>query len=363
MPHRTTTDAHTGRPLRVGLIAPPWVPVPPVEYGGTELVVDLLARGLRATGCEVVLFATGDATTPVERRWLHRRALGTGGDPASGLAHARAAYDALGDVDVIHDHTTEGPALPGRPDAVPVVTTMHGRMTATLRRTYAAAAARGVTIVAISGDQRRRAAPLPVAATIHHGIDVAAHPVGPGAGGHVLFLGRMSPDKGAHTAIEVAREAGRPIVLAAKMRDPEELAYFREEVEPHLGADARYVGEVGGAAKTALLGDAEALVNPIAWPEPFGLVMVEALACGTPVLALPEGAAPEIMRHGRTGFICTSASDMAARLRDDVAALDRAACRADVERRFDAGRMVSEHLALYRRLVAPGRDRQLSKGA
>lgn len=350
--------------MRVGLIAPPWVPVPPPEYGGTELVIDLLARGLVDRGCEVVLFGTGDSTCPVERRWLHPRALGTGGGRMAGVAHVRVAYSSLGDVDVIHDHTEEGPARWSLwADGVPVVTTVHNRPTPARRRLYGAAVDHGMAVVAISHDQRHRLGPVPVTTTIHHGIDVASVPVGDGDGGYALFLGRMSPDKGAHTAIDVARAAGRPLVLAAKMREPEERAYFNREVAPRLGPEARYVGEVGGAAKQALIGAAEALVNPIAWPEPFGLVMIEALACGTPVLAFPEGAAREIVRPGRTGFLCRDVADMAARL-GEVGSLDRARCRADAAARFSAARMAEEHLALYRRLAVARSDRRpLALGA
>lgn len=352
-------DGHStrrpGRPrlaLRVGLIAPPWLPVPPRVYGGTELVVDLLARGLRSVGCEVVLFSTGDATCPVERRWLHRRALGTSAAPTGELAHVRAAYRALAGVDVIHDHTVTGPAATGlHPPGVPVVATVHGELTAELRAHYAAAEAGGVSVVAISHAQQRAAAGVPVAAVIYHGIDLANVPLGSGDGGYVVFLGRMSPDKGAHRAIEVARAAGTPIVLAAKMREPAERRYFAERVEPLLGLDAVYVGEVGGDAKLELLAGAAALVNPIRWPEPFGLVMIEALACGTPVLAFPEGAASEIIEDGVTGFLCADEADMAAKLRL-VPGLERARCRASVASRFSARRMVDHHLALYQRLVA-----------
>lgn len=167
----------------------------------------------------------------------------------------------------------------------------------------------------------------------------------------MLFLGRMSPIKGAHRSIRVARAAGRPILLAAKMWEPAERHYFEAMVEPLLGADATYLGEVNGAEKVDLLGGAEALLNPIRWPEPFGLVMIEALACGTPVLSFAEGAAPEIVEHGRTGFLCLDEDDMAARLRR-IDELDRAACRASAEARFTTERMVAEHVDLYRRVIA-----------
>jgi glycosyltransferase involved in cell wall biosynthesis len=186
---------------------------------------------------------------------------------------------------------------------------------------------------------------------IHHGLDVDSFPLGEGRGGYVLFLGRMSPDKGAHRAIAVARAAGRPIVLAAKMWEPAEDRYFTKVVEPLLAEDAVYIGDVGGQHKLELLGAAEALVNPIRWPEPFGLVMIEALACGTPVLAFPEGAAPEIVDHRRTGFLCSDEEDMASMV-DRARGLDRRECRNAVATRFSTARMVEDHLALYRRLRA-----------
>jgi glycosyltransferase involved in cell wall biosynthesis len=232
---------------------------------------------------------------------------------------------------------------------MPVVTTAHGPFTPELRTLYAKAAER-VSVVAISEAQRRSAPEVPTAAVIHHGIDVSTFPFGRGDGGYVLFLGRMHPDKGAHRAIEIARAAGRQILLAAKMWEPVERRYFCDRVEPLLGRDAVYVGEVGGRDKLDLLAGAAALLNPIRWPEPFGLVMIEALACGTPVLSFAEGAAPEIIEHGRTGFLCTDEEDMTTRIGHTID-LDRAACRASVAARFSTERMVKDHLVLYRKLV------------
>lgn len=338
-------------PLRVGLIAPPWVTVPPEVYGGTELVVDLLARGLAEAGCDVRLFTTGDSTCPVPREWLYPSALGTNAPLRSELPHIERAYRTFADVDVIHDHTLSGPLRTSAPtSAVPVVTTLHGELIPQLRPRYAGAAKRGVAIIAISHAQRRSAREVPVTAVIHHGIDVDAIPIGSGDGDYVLFLGRMSPDKGAHRAIAAARAAGRRILLAAKMWEPEEHRYYMECVEPMLGPDATYVGEVGPAEKHELLCGAAALLNPIRWPEPFGLVMIEALARGTPVLAFAEGSAPEIVEHGRTGFLCRDEGDMARHLAH-LERIDRAACRASASSRFSAERMVADHLRLYRSVL------------
>lgn len=335
---------------RIGLVAPPWVPVPPPVYGGTELVIDQLARGLAAAGHEVVLFTTGDATCPVHRGWVHAHALGTTADQLDELSHVHAAYEALADVDLVHDHTLLGPLwAPHSGLRAPLVTTMHSQMAPALHSLYRAIG-RDVAVVAISHDQRRRARGVPVAAVIHHGIDVQHLPFGDGGGDYLLFLGRMSPDKGVHRAIAAARAAGRRLVIAAKMWAPSEHRYFHDVVEPLLGPDATYVGEVGGRQKHELLAGAAALVNPIRWPEPFGLVMIEALAAGTPVVAFPEGAAPEIVDHGRTGFLSADVTRMAAHLRM-IGTIDRAACRQAALERFSTSRMVDDHLALYERLL------------
>jgi glycosyltransferase involved in cell wall biosynthesis len=171
----------------------------------------------------------------------------------------------------------------------------------------------------------------------------------------VVFLGRMHPDKGAHRAVQAARLAGVPIRLAAKMWEPLERCYFEEQVEPLLGSDAVYLGEVAGAEKRTLLAGARALLNPIRWREPFGLVMVEALSCGTPVISFAEGSAPEIVRHGVNGFLVDDEADMAAAIAK-IGTIDRAICRRDAVERFDARRMVLEYEQLFRRVVAGNFD-------
>ena len=199
------------RPLRIGLIAPPWVPVPPEVYGGTEIVVDQLARGLTRRGCDVTLFTTGDSRCPVRRRWHYPSALSTTADLNAELAHVRHAYEVLQDVDVVHDHTILGPiwahAIGHRG---PVVTTAHGRFTPDMIEHFKSID-HWVDIIAISESQRRSADGVHISRVIHHGLDLETFPFGEGTGGYVLFLGRMSPDKGAHRAIEIARAAGWPI--------------------------------------------------------------------------------------------------------------------------------------------------------
>jgi glycosyltransferase involved in cell wall biosynthesis len=337
--------------MRVALIAPPWIPVPPPAYGGTEAVIDTLARGLEAAGHEVLLATTGDSTCPVERTWVYERAkTDEMGDIAVELTHLLHAYDAAVSADIVHDHTVAGPVLGSlRSSIPPVVTTNHGRFTDDVRALYRSLGDR-VPIVALSHHHASTAGDVAVARVIHHGLDEDRYPVGPG-GDHLAFVGRMSPTKGVRQAVEIAERAGTPLVIAAKMRTTAEHEYFDTEIKPLLGGNVHYVGELGLAAKLELLGSALALLNPIQWDEPFGLCMVEALACGTPVIATRRGAAPEIVDHGITGFLCTGTEEAVAAIAW-AASLDRLACRAAVTARFSARRMVADHVALYRDVLA-----------
>ena len=210
-------------------------------------------------------------------------------------------------------------------------------------------------IIAISHAQRAAAPEIPIVQVIHHGIDASLFAVGDGKGDtdgdYCLFLGRMGPDKGAHRAIQVARKAGRRLLMAAKMREPAEVRYFTEMVEPLLGSDAVYLGEVPHQHKLDLLAGASALLFPIRWNEPFGLVMLESMACGTPVLAFREGAAPEVVEHGRTGYLCDDEEDMVSGL-EQLDRIARADCRGAVEGYFSTDRMVADHLALFESLLS-----------
>ena len=351
--------------MRIGILAPPWLPVPPPAYGGTESVLDVLARGLYLAGHDVILFATADSTCRVPRRSV--MASVSAESIGSVVVEARqvlAGYEALSGCDVIHDHTLCGPLLAARCGAVvpPVVTTAHGPLEGDLGTIYRSLGGR-VPVIAISHAQAA-AAPEAVSAVIHHGVELDRYTYGDGSGGYLAFLGRMCPEKGVHRAIDIARRAGAPLLIAAKMREPAERAFFEACVEPQLGGDVEYVGELGLADKLALLGEAAALVNPIAWPEPFGLVMVEALACGTPVLALSAGSAAEIVLDGRNGFLADSVEVLAARV-GDIGGLDRRLCRSSVKAHFSADAMVREHVRIYTRMLRPlpaDADRVVTKG-
>ena len=271
------------------------------------------------------------------------------------LRHVIFAYEHSDDFDVIHDHTLAGPLFAAaRGSGPPVVTTVHGPLNEDLVDIYGALGDR-VPIICISEAQHRAAPDIPVAKVILHGIDASLFPVGDGLGDddgpYCLFLGRMAPDKGAHRAVEVARKAGMRLLMAAKMREPWEIRYFTEMVEPLLGPDAVYLGEVPHEQKLELLDGASALLFPIRWNEPFGLVMLEAMACGTPVLAFPEGAAPEVVEHAKTGFLCADEAEMVEAL-TQVDTLDRADCRGAVEGYFSTERMVKDHVELFEALVS-----------
>jgi len=348
--------------MRIALVAPPWIAVPPPAYGGTEAVLDTLARGLAGAGHDVLLVTTRDSTCPVERSWVYEAARTDDmGSVVVELRHLLHAYAAVDGADVVHDHTVAGPVYAERYSPHPVVTTSHGPFTDDMKALYRSIGRR-VAIIAISRHQASTAHGVPIARVIHHGVDVSQYPVGPGGGGYLVFLGRMSPAKGVVDAIEVARLAGMPLVIAAKMREPVERDYFDDAVAPLLGPEVVYAGEVGGRDKQELLGSAAALVNPLSWDEPFGLCMIEAMACGTPVVATSRGAVPEIVVHGRTGFVCNDASEMPAAV-GRIGSIDRRACRAHVEASFSAERMVAEHVRLYEDVVAGRAVRACSRSS
>lgn len=339
--------------MRIGLVAAPWIPVPPVGYGGIERIIDSLARGFIAAGHEVLLAAASDSSCaaplvpgmrPAEPDQL--------GFSLSELSHVIRAYDGLQDVDIIHDHTLAGPLLARKAPHVPVVTTIHGPLTPASADLYRAMAA-NTAIIGISRDQTSHVPDVPVTRVIHHGMDVEAVPVGSGKGGYVCFVGRMCPDKGVLQAIQIARKAGIPLRIAAKMREPQEIEYFRSAIEPILDSTTEFLGELGDAEKYRLMGESMAFLNPIQWSEPFGLVMIEALAAGTPVVGTPIGSAPELVDHGKTGYL--GPTDQLHTFLPLAAGLDRSFCRDRAVRLFSTGRMVANHLDLFAQLVEKSR--------
>lgn len=322
--------------------------VPPRGYGPWEQVASTLAEGLVARGHDVTLFATADSLTAAH---LHAEApAGYEEDPTvdakvSEALHIAACFERAGQFDVISNQFDFLPLVFSRLVTTPVVTTVHGFSSERILPVYRAYDD-GTHYVAISDADRHP--DLTYAATIHHGIDVDAFAPGAGDGGYLLFLGRIHPDKGTATAIEVARRAGLPLVVAGVVHDEE---YHRREVLPHVDGDAvRYVGPVGPADRDRLLGGAVALLHLIDFDEPFGLSVVESMATGTPVVAFRRGSMVELVTP-QTGFLV---DDVAGAVEAVAAAatLDRTACRREARARFAAGRMVADYEALFTRLVA-----------
>jgi glycosyltransferase involved in cell wall biosynthesis len=336
------------------MFSPVWFPVPPHRYGGIEAIVSLLTEGLVERGVDVTLFASGDSETDAELVSVFDRAPSERiGETFWELDHALACLTRLDEFDVVHDHSgLLGLTLFGL-TSTPVLHTVHGPLTGVAGEMYEAACSvtRGVGLVSLTHAQRRPLPQLPWAANVHNAIDVERYPFRRTPGDDLLFLGRMSPEKGAHRAIEVARRTGRRLVIAAKCREPGERDYFDREIGPHLGSQIEYVGEVGHEEKCRLLAEAHALLVPIDWEEPFGLVMVEAMACGTPVVALRRGSVPELLEHGRTGLIADDLAGMAAAV-EQVDVLDPRVLRAEASECYTPERMVEGYLDAYERLLS-----------
>ena len=344
--------------MRIAQLAPTYERVPPRTYGGTELIVSLITDELVARGHEVTLFASGDSRTAARLRSVTAAPMRYGEPSAAGLAHAeylqlanaQAAFlDAAdGAFDLIANHAgVEGMVLAAT-SRTPVISTMHNPYAPSTQPIWDAYPWFHHAVSAASAATFPERGALP---PIQHGIDVASFRFEPDpTDGSLLFLGRFSKAKGADRAIEAARRSGRKLILAGKV-DIVDTDHFRQTIEPELDGDrVRYVGEVGGDEKRELLAGADALLFPIEWDEPFGLVMVEALSSGTPVIGFRRASVPEVVEDGRTGFVVAGVDEMVeaiGRLGD----LDRRACRASAEERFTVRRMVDDVEAMYRTVL------------
>jgi glycosyltransferase involved in cell wall biosynthesis len=346
--------------LRIGMIAPPWFTVPPKGYGGVENVCADLVDGLVARGHSVMLVGAGADGTAARFVASYAEPPSTRlGEPLPEVLHAAAAAAVLADLDVdlVHDHTLAGPLL-ARGRDVPTVVTMHGPVTGEAGEYYKLLG-QTIDLVAISDAQRRSAAALPWAGTVYNAVDVATYPFREDKDKSLLFLGRLHPDKGVHLAIDAARAAGLPIIVAGKCSEPKEREYLRTHIEPRLGPDVTMFGCADAVTKRELLAQASALLFPIVWEEPFGMVMLEAMACGTPVVALRRGSVPEVVLGGVTGVICTDAAE----LPDAIHAarrLEPAACREHVRKHFNVDSMVNGYESIYRARLAVRRTRAVA---
>ena len=338
--------------LRIAVLAPPWFAVPPTGYGGIEWVVSLLADGLADAGHDVTLFASGDSRTRAKLSAVFERAPSEHiGRTFWELRHVLSCYERYDEFDVINGHSGPPSAVIGGAVPTPVVHTVHGPLDGDPGHIYEAHSkvAPNVGLISISMNQRKPKPHLNWIANCPNALELSMYPCKPHRGDYLLFLGRMSPDKGAHRAVAVAMHMGVPLRIAGKCREPKEQQYFDEFVAPHLGPahDIEFLGEVNHGQKVELLQDARATLFPIDWEEPFGLVMIESMACGTPVVATRWGAVPEVIDHGRSGIIVDDYRLMPAAV-EEADKLDPLECRRYVEERFVPERMVADYVDAYR---------------
>lgn len=338
--------------LKIAIIAPCWFEVPPLAYGGIEWICAWLADGLVARGHDVTLLASGTAKTKAKFLQTYKEPPSKQlGQPVPEVIQAAASARLTENMefDVIHDHTLAGPLL-ARSRTAPTVVTAHGPVCGEIGHLFRLLPPE-VGFVAISAAQRADAPDLNWAGTVHNGIPVSDYPFGRQKQDYLLFLGRMSPEKGAALAIDCAEEAGLPVILAGKSTEPAELSYFESEIRPRLNERVRWIGEAGPQQKKDLLMKARCLIFPIQWKEPFGIVMVEALACGTPVVALKDGSVPEVVLHEQTGFVFEDPVDLVEGIRL-ANRIDPAACRKRAEELFDTSVMVEGYESVYRTVTA-----------
>jgi glycosyltransferase involved in cell wall biosynthesis len=341
------------RKLRIAQVAPLIESVPPKLYGGTERVVSYLTDELCGMGHEVTLYASGDSITRAKLKPMCAKALRLDRKAGNWIHYTVVMIEKVfadaAQYDLIHFHIDTLHYPMARSSPVPVVTTLHGRLDQPDFR-HLAMEFRDLPVTSISEAQR---APLPGLnwrGTVHHGLPEDLYPYFPVGGRHLVFLGRISPEKGVDRAIAIALGSGIPLKIAAKVDDADR-RYYHEVIEPLLDHPLiECIGEVGEGQKGEFLGRALALLMPIDWPEPFGLVMIEALACGTPVIAFGKGSVPEVVEHGRSGFIAESVQEAVEAVHRSTA-LSRSQCRAAVEERFSARRMAEEYVRIYRELI------------
>ncbi|HVV93311.1 MAG TPA: glycosyltransferase family 4 protein [Hyphomicrobiales bacterium] len=341
--------------MRIAQVAPLTEAVPPKLYGGTERVISWLTEELVALGHHVTLFASGDSRTSATLVPMWPKALRLDGsvrDPmALHMAMLEEVYRRAGEFDIIHCHLDYYPFSLFSRQEVPFITTLHGRLDLPEHQPVFETF-RDIPIISISNSQRR---PLPHAnwvRTIHHGLPEALLAPQPANPSYLAFLGRISPEKRLDCAIRIAQRCGLPLKIAAKV-DRADRDYFEDEIKPLLDADGiELIGEISDAEKPAFLSGALALLCTVDWPEPFGLVMIEAMACGTPVIAFNRGSVPEVVEDGLTGFIVEDELSAVGAV-GQLARLSRQAVRRRFEERFTATRMAEDYLATYRAMIRP----------
>ena len=339
--------------MRIAVLAPAWFAVPPRGYGGIEWVVSLLADGLVDAGHEVTLYASGDSRTKAKLESVFEHAPSDQiGRSLPELRHVLACYGRADEFDVINDHTGPRGAVLGGLVETPVVHTVHGPLDGEPGEVYEGIGqvAPRVGLISLSLNQRLPKPELNWIANVPNALDLEHYPCKPHRGDYLLYLGRMNHEKGAHRAVAVAMELGLPLKLAGKVREQKEREYFAEFVEPHLGNGIEYLGEVNHGTKVELLQNARATLFPIEWEEPFGLVMIESMACGTPVIATRHGAVPEVLEDERGGVIVDHWREIPAAL-ERADAIEPAECRRYAEEQFAPERMVGDYENAYLKAI------------
>ncbi|MDZ8067046.1 MAG: glycosyltransferase family 4 protein [Nostoc sp. DedQUE08] len=341
--------------MRIAQVAPLWERVPPPAYGGIELVVGLLTDELVRRGHEVTLFASGDSISLAKLISVHPRSLRLDRTIKDysiyEMLNLASVYERAEEFDIIHSHIGHGALSYANLVKTPTVHTLHGTFTPDNEKMFSFG--KKQPYISISNSQREPRLGLNCIATVYNGIDVSSYEFHsqPEDPPYLAFLGRMSPDKGVHLAIEIAKLAGWHLKMAGKV-DVVDVEYFEKEIKPHIdGEQIEYLGEANHEQKNALMGGAVATLFPITWREPFGLVMVESMASGTPVIAMKLGSTEEVISHGKTGFLCNNIQECISAI-DRVTELDRYACRQHVENLFSVEHMTDGYEAVYQQIIA-----------
>ena len=347
--------------MKIAMFVPPWIKLPPAGYGGIEVVVSLLTEGLTARGHDVTLFTVGQTETSARLFSVYEEEQRPNLDaPPSDFLHVAATHSLAsyleireGSFDFVHDHSWGEGLLSAAFLNIPTVHTLHSPLGPSQQRLYGLLKGRqSITFVTISDHQQKSLPGLNYGATVYNGVRLERYPYREEKDDYLFYLGRFNPEKAPHLACEVAKRLGKRLVLAGKVQEEEEHAYFDEFVGPYLGKDIEYVGELGhwSDEKMELLSKAEAYVYPIQWDEPFGITMAEAQACGTPVLTFRRGAAPEVVQHTVTGFVVDTLEELTEAV-SRVHEIDPRRCREWVSEQFTADTMVDGYERVYQAVL------------
>lgn len=341
------------RRLKIAQVAPLVERVPPKKYGGTERVVSALTEELVKRGHDVTLFASGDSITTASLQSVYPRALRDARIPDMyglnpwTLLNMGLAYEHQDDFDIIHDHLAPISLPTANLSTTPVVATMHGPFGIEERKLFETF--RGPNIVTISQSQLYTVPNINYAAMVYNGLPMEDYPFGNDSEDYLLYVGRIIPDKGVHFAVELAQHLDMKLIIAAKVESYGR-TYFREEIEPHLGDRIQWIGEVDETERNKLMSKAKAFLHPVVFREPFGLTLIEAMACGCPVVAFNRGAIPEIIKTGETGYVVEDLESMMDAVLN-IDTIDRAACRKHALENFSAAKMADGYEALYYKLL------------